>query len=189
MNKQYIPNNYELIDTSDLINSNLNDLKFYGDQNKLIALCHSEKTKNPIWHYKFKNIDHMLNKIKSTIDERIEHKQKIVERKENRKLPHTFKIGDYVSCSWGYDQTNIYFYMITEVVSDSSVRLARVRGQIFKSEETHDLIVPTTEIIGETKLKKVGRNTLNEYIKFSSFMYGFKWDGKPKYKTNPLYGH
>ena len=80
MNKQLIPNNYELIETSDLINSKLNDLRFYGDQTKLVAMCHSDKTKKPIWHYRFKNIDQMMLQIKETIKNRIEHKQKIINR-------------------------------------------------------------------------------------------------------------
>jgi len=189
MNKQLIPNNYELIKTNDLVNSKLNDLKFYGDQKKLVAMCHSNKTKKPIWHYRFQDINQMRLRIEQTIKQRIEHKKEVINKRERVKQPHTFKVGDFICCSWGYDQTNIDFYMITEIVSDRSVRLAKVKSKVYESEETYDLVVPTNEIIGKTQLKKVGRNTLNEYVKFSSFEYGFKWSGQPKHKTNSLYGH
>jgi hypothetical protein len=187
MNKQYIPNEYELIDTTDLINSEFNDLKFYGDQKNLSALCHSDKTKKPIWHYRFKNMDQMFNHIKKTINERIEHKKQINDRKEEAKQPHSYKVGDFIDCVWGYDQTNVDFYLVTQVVSNHSIRVAKVRQSFTEQNGVYgDKVIPTNEIIGKERLKRVGKNNR---VRITSFSIGSKWDGKPLYQTDSYYGH
>lgn len=187
MNKQYIPNNYELIETSDLINSKLNDLKFYGDQTKLVAMCHSDKTKKPIWHYRFRNIDQMMSRIEETIKNRIEHKQNVINRKEERKQPHTYQVGDFIDCMWGYDQTNVDFFKVVEVVSDQTIRIAKVRQSFTEQNGVYgDKVIPTNEIIGKEKTKRVGRDNR---VRIYSYAYGSKWDGKPLHQTDPIYGH
>jgi hypothetical protein len=45
----------------------------------------------------------------------------------HRASPHTFKVGDVLATTWGYDQTNADFYEVTRVISPLSIELAHLR--------------------------------------------------------------
>ena len=44
------------------------------------------------------------------------------------------EVGDVFYMNWGYDQTNVDFYQVIELVGEQSVRIAHVRPEIVKSE-------------------------------------------------------
>lgn len=44
------------------------------------------------------------------------------------------KIGDIFSASWGYDQTNVDFFQVVEIVGKCSVRIRQVHPEIVKDE-------------------------------------------------------
>ena len=45
------------------------------------------------------------------------------------------KVGDVFSMSWGYEQTNVDFYQVTELVGEQSVRIIHVSPEIVKRED------------------------------------------------------
>ena len=93
---------------------------------------------------------------------------------------HTLKVGDVLSSSWGYDQTNVTFYQVTRITK-ASVELGTLR-----SSETSDgpqsmtgTKMPIVDEFahGNRFLKRV---SANGYVKLSSFEYARLWDGKPE---------
>jgi hypothetical protein len=93
---------------------------------------------------------------------------------------HTLKVGDVLSSSWGYEQTNVTFYQVTRV-TPSSVELGVVR-----SVETSDgpLTMTGTKtplrgefVNGNRWLKRV---SASGQVKLSSCEYAHLWDGKPQ---------
>lgn len=49
--------------------------------------------------------------------------QRRAERKAERAAAHALQVGDVLSSSWGYDQTNTYFYEVTRVIGRRMVEL------------------------------------------------------------------
>lgn len=46
------------------------------------------------------------------------HAARMSERKTEREQPHALKVGDVIYNSWGYDQTNIDFYVIVKTTAN-----------------------------------------------------------------------
>ena len=61
------------------------------------------------------------------IDRLIENAKRInkmkVDRIAERDQPTTLKVGDIVVDSWGYDQTQVDFYIVTEIVGKRTVKI------------------------------------------------------------------
>ena len=41
------------------------------------------------------------------------------------------KIGDIFYSSWGYDQTNIDYYMVTKIIGKTFVEIQKIESQLF----------------------------------------------------------
>lgn len=52
---------------------------------------------------------------------------------------HDVKVGDLFYTSWGYEQTNVNFFQVIELVGKSSVRVREVRPEIIRSEPISDM--------------------------------------------------
>lgn len=92
-------------------------------------------------------------------------------------------VGDIFRSSWGYEQTNIDFYVITKVTAKSVV--ARPIGATKTYDENCYLsgtIVPDLTVIGETE-KTYRLNFTNDAVFFKpmSFSTAWKWDGEPEH--------
>jgi hypothetical protein len=71
----------------------------------------------PSFHYSYKresDMDAMIAKFFQGIRD---HKARVTQYREDRKKPHTFKVGDIVTNSWGYDQTNVDWYRVTKTTA------------------------------------------------------------------------
>jgi hypothetical protein len=91
------------------------------------------------------------------------------------------KVNDILYSSWGYEQTNIDFYIVTKVLG-KSVKIRELGsntvGTGFMSGET----TPTQTPTGDEMLKRVNAKTDGSYtIKIASYARAYQWDGKPKY--------
>lgn len=66
-----------------------------------------------MFHYSYRTEEQRNQAIwnfRESVEHSIEHRAKA---KAERAKPHTFKVGDIVNTSWGYDQTNVDFFVIT----------------------------------------------------------------------------
>lgn len=96
---------------------------------------------------------------------------------------HSLVVGDIVYSSWGYEQTNIDFFQVVEVVSAKSVRLRRIRQSTdetgFMSGQTRGI---KDEFLKDAELllcRAEGdhiRNVGGRYKRAAS-----KWDGRDLY--------
>ena len=50
-------------------------------------------------------------------------------RRTSRSVPHGLVIGDVVTRSWGYEQTNVDFYQVVRVPSPFSVAVRRIKSR------------------------------------------------------------
>jgi hypothetical protein len=91
------------------------------------------------------------------------------------------KIGDILSASWGYDQTNVDFYQVVNV-KNKTVDIRRVSSTIVKSDRGADYVVPNVgDFIGAVIPNK--RPSEGGYVKVSTSRSASPWNGKPMYQT------
>lgn len=101
------------------------------------------------------------------------------------------KVGDILTSSWGYDQTNIDYYEVVKVTS-SSVYVRELDKRASERREYDDLMVPVpgSNKDGPTKLKRYRLSADYGYgVNMSSYEYAHLWDGTPRSQTGAMYGH
>jgi hypothetical protein len=99
------------------------------------------------------------------------------EWKAERSKPTTLKVGDILSYSWGYDQTNVDFYEVLEVKGKRVVIVQEVGqksagGEGFMSGK----VVPNGNRIGQPLRKVASGDSVPMEFGTASL-----WDGKPEY--------
>jgi hypothetical protein len=89
-----------------------------------------------------------------------------------RAAGHKLKVGDVLVSSWGYDQTNVDYYEVTQLVGRSMVEVRQIRGE---SEATGDMqgrCVPSPgNYKGEPTRHTVGTDGAS--IKVRSFSHAY----------------
>jgi hypothetical protein len=95
--------------------------------------------------------------------------EKKANNKKTRKSEstRTLNVGDVLYSSWGYEQTNIDFYLVTALVGKSSVKIIKISGTKEYQEDMSGLIIPDlNSTIGEEFTKRV---TNGNVVKISSY--------------------
>lgn len=103
------------------------------------------------------------------------------------------KVGDVFYSSWGYDQTNIDFYVVEATKGKTMCYLVPVGNKTVENQGSADYVVP---VIGTSPgYSRYGKGVWKKYnpkyksFTMSSYETAHKWDGKPKYQTAFGYGH
>lgn len=78
------------------------------------------------------------------------------EESKKQAEPRGVEVGDVFKSSWGYDQTNIDYYIVTALVGSHSVRLAEL-GQLKTHDDTHygSCAPDVTRVVGESFVRRV----------------------------------
>ncbi len=108
---RYIPKNARCI----LEHTNGSALYVYEIAGKFLAIAFWGTSAKPMFHYSYRTEDqrnHQIQEFKASVEHSVEYRAKA---KAERTTWHTFKIGDVVNTSWGYDQTNVDFYVVTRI--------------------------------------------------------------------------
>lgn len=179
MNKRYIAEG-----STEILFPNANNAAIYLREHngKFLAMGYQGKRGKPDFHYNFKNVEQR----QKYINEWIAKLEEIQVYKESRKVKratfqHTLKVGDILYSSWGYEQTNIDFYQVVEVISQKTVRIQEIEGQGVGSEHGHDygkITACKNEFKGEPMLKRVN---LGNSITLTTYSNATPWDGNPMY--------
>lgn len=88
------------------------------------AIGFTGRAKKPAFHLRYRSLERR--------DEHLaEWMNRMMRRKgERRKLaPRALLAGDVLRASWGYDQTNVNYYMVTKLVGKASVELVEIGQQ------------------------------------------------------------
>lgn len=105
----------------------------------------------PRFAYRFRTAlqrdDYVAKEIKSLV----EREQRKADERKARTAGHTLKIGDVLSTSWGYDQTNVDFYKVVGLKGKASVELQEVNSVEVRS----DRVIPGDTFVGKPFTKRV----------------------------------
>lgn len=150
----------------------------------------SKRAKNALaweYHTKKSSRDRKVDQMASYYERKAQEKADRQEAAKNFK--HGLQVGDVLSASWGYNQTNVNFYEITRVVGKATVELREIQSKVVR-ETGHALYVVPAKgkwKRGSTTEKK--RVSTSGSVKINSSIRASKWDGKPMYETSPYAGH
>jgi len=149
-----------------------------------VALFYPRGAK-PLYHYRFKSIEQRDD----YITERKKYRQKEAddERRRNEKYmkeKEQFKPGVILYSSWGYEQTNIDFYIILERKKDfvTIQEIGAIRVEYTSHQRAYDdrgkCIANPDNKIGEPFRKKISKYAS---VNLSSFQSASVWDGHALY--------
>lgn len=136
----------------------------------------------PSFHYYYASEAHRAARITSLIDARTEHLAGVIARREERKQPHTLKIGDILCSSWGYEQTNVDFYQVI-AVRGAVVDLRKIgQEKEYDGDMTGFAMPKTDHFIGSPLTGK--RPSASNAVRITSFALAMPWDGRRQRWTN-----
>ena len=145
---------------------------------RLAAIAYSGKGAKPVFHEAYMSEAGRAERVKAFIAGRhaaAEYKRKAA---EERKRPHDYKAGDILVSSWGYEQTNVDFYEVTEVPSPMMVIMRKIGGHRTDTGYESGTVLPVPgAFIGAPMRKKVSSGA----VSLTSYSSAFRWDGKPKH--------
>ncbi len=133
----------------------------YLYENRLGQPCargYKGRAKKPSFNFRYSNVDRRANAVADWM-RTVEGKTSNRRKREGRAL----KPGDVLVSMWGYDQTNVDYYMVTKLIGKSSVEIVEIgctSSQLLTDSGfvIHDegYVVPDkTKIIGDPMRKVV----------------------------------
>lgn len=183
--KRFIPDNATEERHDDL------DMVFYVYQNEAninVLICYEGRRIKPTFSYRF-IFEAKLNSYKKTriLKRRTEIAKKQERQQEQRQFKTALKVGSVLTCSWGYEQTNVEFWKVIEKKSDKTVVIRELAGRLADKSESSSMnmagfVVPTEQFIsGREPVKK--RVLVGNVIELKSFCTLRPWDGRPRYSS------
>jgi len=160
------------------------------NKTKLVAIAWSGKRNKPDWNYRFrdkKQMDKYISDYFCKVEMANEYKaeQKLKRENEKAEFFESIKVGDIFVDSWGYDQTNVDFYLVTKKLK-ASIKIVKIGSKVVATSIGSEKVVPVPDaVIGEEKTKV----PQDGYIRTHSFSTARLWDGKPRHETASGWGH
>lgn len=147
-----------------------------------VVAFHGNRSQKPDFNYTYRTAEARERKVREFFEDRV----RAAEWKQSRRAVvsnHGVDIGDIFVASWGYDQTNVDFYQVVEVVGRASVRVLPI------AQEIVDHTGPMAETVTAVKNKFIGdkptlHRVTNGYISIDSVRTASAWNGKPKYQSH-----
>lgn len=150
---------------------------------KLYAMGFKGKSNKPSFNGRFRTAEFREQYIKNWLESVRKSEAFKAEIRATRKaFVHSLKVGDILRTSWGYDQTNIDFYQVTELRGKCNVIIREI-GQ--EQHQTTGLDSWTTmpalnSFRGEPMLKRVQEGNC---IRIASYAMASLWSGKPQHAS------
>jgi hypothetical protein len=156
-----------------------------------LVIGYQAKRGKPEFHFRYPSEAARAAKIAKFFAEVEGQERRVEERKAEKKAKraqgHSLKVGNVLMSSWGYEQTNVDFFEVVELVGKHSVKLVKIAGQECNGnwgEEYGDRGYcepsdsPDRAKGGEPFLKRVDEDGA---VKIASYAWARLWDGKPHY--------
>lgn len=137
------------------------------------AVAYIGNSGKPAWNYSFRDEARRAAYVSSWLASMEASKKardaRAAERKANLAKPHALKVGDVLSGSWGYDQTNVEFWEVTKLVGK---RMVEIRELACESVETGYMSGNSVPLPGSYTSKEPRRLMVNERDSVKLFSWG-----------------
>jgi hypothetical protein len=145
---------------------------FFGNQAK------------PVAHYTYRSEAERERSVREHFERRRGHATYVREQADKRKaFAHTVKVGDIFTASWGYDQTNVDAYQVTEVRGKHAI-LRKICLAAEGGGPGGEVVVPQTDSFVEGERGEPMRRLIQEGgIKIDEVRWATPWG-----KRDPITG-
>ena len=155
------------------------------------AVAFSGRRQEPDFYNVFKSAAHRSEHIeKYLVDLRKTRASKDEAAQRRKNFEHELAVGDILYTSWGYDQTNVNFFQVIEVVSKKSVRIREIASSVkqtgFMSSEATarpNVFLEHSSFLGDDNAATLKRVQPGNRLSLASYASASLWDGKPKYDS------
>lgn len=161
----------------------------FNTNNRPVLCIWTPKSIKPVHHYYYMTEDRLISAACNFITNHQTRLKEISDKKaaeKTIKASDFYNVGDFIVCSWGYEQTNINFYMVTEVKNKTILVVEVCQQTLPGSEYGHGMacnVMPTREIYQNSVPFSLIVKSKGLLSKISSCQYPRKWDGQPEYKS------
>jgi len=153
---------------------------------KFHAVGFKGSAQKPFFNYTFGKYDSMVKYITeqfTAVSKSMENRAR--ERAVLRQIKPCVAVGDIFTSSWGYEQTNVYFYQVVSLKGTRTAVLRRIAGEreyVGPMQGTmtavKDAFLERTAPI--TKRIQVSDKSGSVHFRIESYEYAYKWDGAPR---------
>lgn len=166
---------------TDFINNEYGIVFFPED--RMYGIAYTKKATRHTWHYRFKDASQCMETAQSFLDSLEKRAETRAKAKVDRMKPHTLKVNDILSASWGYDQTNVDFFKVVSTTKNS-VRVVEIGQNLVEmtGDMTETVTADPDNVLSTPKLYRVDARYNSICIK--NFIVASPWDGKPKYQSH-----
>lgn len=160
---------------------------FNDSKGRPSAMAFKGRAKKPTLYHYYKDVAGREARITDWLEGLAQAEAIKVERRQQRNAPHTLGAGTILSCSWGYDQTNVQWFKVVGTAGRNTVELVEIAGETtnedksgYSSMSSHVVPVPE-QTKGQPAKYRVDMAGGAPSVKIHSFALAYVWDGKPKY--------
>lgn len=152
-----------------------------------LALFVGKSTK-PSSNYYYSTPERREEEVNRVIEREREYlAEKLAKLEERKAFKPTTKAGDIFVSSWGYEQTQVDFYLCQEVKGKTGT-FVRIGSETEEdstcSSGLSDRVLPVPErIIGDPFKKLISQSGGTEYIAMKSYEYCHKWGGSSMHRS------
>lgn len=164
---------------------------YHNAVGQLLALGYAGNAAKSSWHFRFQDEARVEVRVKEFFAGLVGWEQKKQQRRAETSAPHAIPVGEIISNSWGYDQTNVDWYRVTKA-SDHFVWLQPICGESLPGEGVGPMSGKTVPhfdddfrpVDGKGKVEKhkvtVYNGRPSVHFKHGA---GSVWDGKALYES------
>ena len=186
----YIPKDAE---REDLGNGDMVVRYTYGSDRPCAAVFHG-KAQKPDWTHGFRSEEQREEYITRWQESIAAHRSDRDRRKEERtSFGHGFQVGDILSGSWGYEQTNVDFWQVVEV-RGAHIIMRHLCSELVNGEEGfmqgRTVPIPGSFLAQNgdewatlRKRPQPNGNGGKGSVRITSYLYAHEWEGRPMFTS------
>lgn len=156
---------------------------YLSDKGRPVAVGYRGRAAKPSFNYSFRDEARRAEYVEQFFANVKARQETVAARREARKAFQTKpQKGDILYGSWGYDQTNVDFFEVVEVVGTQTVKIRELAQKTTETGWLTGNAVPVPgKYVGEPVLKRVSAGYQGDDV-VGSPKYGSLWryDGRPK---------
>ncbi|MFL6283551.1 MAG: hypothetical protein ACJ74Q_10470 [Pyrinomonadaceae bacterium] len=160
----------------------------YESAGRPCALIFVGKQNKPALHTQYRSTERREQHVREYIDSRRKVEQyKAEQNAQRRGFQHSYKVGDVLAHSWGYDQTNVEFYQVTATTPGTVTIREIAQKAVPGSQVSHGMAENRVPVPGSFLEKSETMTKRPQYQEsgpgYVPMKHGScsKWDGRPRY--------
>lgn len=149
-------------------NSEFNSIEITFENKPSEAIRNALKKLRFRWHsikkvwYGYSDENSVKNAIENAENGNISEKSKPKAKNTEKVNKYGVKVGDIFSASWGWEQTNVNFFQVIELVGECSVRVREVYLEMIDEKPTCGMAADRTYKLTKEILPPVSSNFIND---------------------------